>query len=381
MIKKSRPKRIAIVSPIFSDPLKHGGITPVIWNLASGMAEKGFSIDLLIRRANPGSPPPAKLPEGVHIVDNPSRHRATTALGLASYMRQSKPSAVLAAGHRFNLAAVWASRLAPGIPVFLSVHNTMSREAMEKGSFHLRKRMASISFFYKWSDGIIAVSQGVAEDLISRTSLAHDKIRVIHNPVLTPEFLHKSGEPFDHPWFAQDSPPVILGVGRLNSQKAFDVLIKAVAILRKKKNCRLFILGEGPDRRSLEKLAFELGISQSVNLPGFVKNPYPYMRKAAVFALSSIYEGLPTVLVEALALGTPVVSTDCPSGPAEILNGGRYGRLVPPEDPQALAEAILSILIDPPSPELSSEAVKPYDIERVVDQYLEYMGLCPPKGQ
>lgn len=373
MIMEETERRIGIVSPIFSDPSKHGGITPVVYNLAVSLAGRGIIVDLLTQRPDPEKSPPVILPEKIQVIDLQSRHRHTTALNLARYMKHNKPSALLAAGHRFNLSASWARRIAPGTRVILSVHNTISREAEQRGRIQRMKRLGSISCFYNWADGIVAVSRGVAEDLLAKTSLSAQKIRTIHNPIVTPALLDRSREPVNHPWYNKEDLPIVLGVGRLSKQKAFHILIEAFARLEKKIECRLVILGEGPERAHLENLINELGLDELVDMPGFVDNPYSWMARASVFALSSIYEGFGNVLVEALAVGTPVVSSDCPSGPAEILDGGRYGHLVPPGDPHALADAILQTLRNPPDPGQCSEAAEPFGVDAVVDRYLDYL--------
>ncbi|MGB2886052.1 MAG: glycosyltransferase, partial [Dehalococcoidia bacterium] len=180
--------------------------------------------------------------------------------------------------------------------------------------------------------------------------LPRKKIEVIYNPVITPELLEKAREPVDHPWFQPGEPPVVLGVGRLTEQKDFPTLLRAFALVRKERAARLVILGEGEDRPELKALVDELGIAEDVDMPGFVDNPYGYMAGAAVFALSSRWEGLPTVLIEAMALGKPVVATDCPSGAREILNDGRYGTLVPVGDAKRLATGISGMLEHPVEP-------------------------------
>jgi glycosyltransferase involved in cell wall biosynthesis len=182
----------------------------------------------------------------------------------------------------------------------------------------------------------------------------------------------KSKRPFEHPWFRSGEPPVILGVGRLTGQKAFEVLIEAFAQVRKKQRARLIILGEGEQRSMVEALIKCLGLQADVELPGFVANPYPYMAHARLFVLSSRWEGLPTVLVEAMSLGTPVIATDCPSGPREILKNGLYGPLVQVDDPGALALAMQKSLANY-RPCLPQESWKRFEMEFVTDQYLNML--------
>jgi glycosyltransferase involved in cell wall biosynthesis len=175
-----------------------------------------------------------------------------------------------------------------------------------------------------------------------------------------------------HPWFERGQPPVILGVGRLSPQKGFATLIRAFSQVRQTRLARLLILGEGRERPMLEALVRELGLEQDVKLPGFTTNPYPYMSQASLFVLSSRWEGLPGVLIEALYCGTPVISTDCPSGPREILKGGLYGQLVPVDDVGALAPAIEMALAGK-APHPPQESWFPFEEEAVVDQYINFL--------
>ncbi|MCZ6872143.1 MAG: glycosyltransferase, partial [bacterium] len=184
-----------------------------------------------------------------------------------------------------------------------------------------------------------------------------------------PETRKKVQAPLVHPWFEPGCPPVLLAVGRLAKQKDFGTLLRAFARLRRSQPARLLILGEGPERPALETLVRELGLEQDVRLPGFVDNPYAYMARASAFVLSSLWEGLPTVLVEALFCGAPVVATDCPSGPREILRGGELGGLVPMRDPVALADSMQMALAGK-IPRPTRESWQSYTVETVVDRYI-----------
>jgi glycosyltransferase involved in cell wall biosynthesis len=208
--------------------------------------------------------------------------------------------------------------------------------------------------------------------LTQAARIPHDLIQVIYNPIVTPDLQCKSETPLEHPWFKDGEPPVILAVGRLTDQKAFDVLIQAFSHVRENHPAHLLILGEGENRPALQSLIDRLGLKQDVNLMGFVQNPYPYMAHASSFVLPSRWEGLPTVLVEALYLGTPIVATDCPGGSREILQDGKFGRLVPVDEPLILAEAIELSLSDrrvyPPK-----ESWMPFNLDFVVDRYLNLL--------
>jgi glycosyltransferase involved in cell wall biosynthesis len=208
----------------------------------------------------------------------------------------------------------------------------------------------------------------VADDLVTTAGADRQHIRVVYNPVVSQRMIGMSREPLDHPWFCPGAPPVVLAVGRLTPAKDYPLLIRAFAAARAEREMRLMILGDGEDRPQLEGLVAELGLNDCVALPGFVANPYNYMAKAAVFALSSMSEALPTGLIEALALGVPIVATDCPSGPREVLQEGRLGALVPVGDAEALARGILASL-NRPRREAPTEAIRPYTMDYALDEY------------
>jgi glycosyltransferase involved in cell wall biosynthesis len=261
------------------------------------------------------------------------------------------------------------------VRVVVSEHNQMSQTVQHATQLKNRFTPWFAKRFYPWADGIVAVSQGVAQDLSAASGLPADAIQVIYNPVITPLFLEKAQEPLDHPWFAPGQPPVILGVGKLEAQKDFPTLIRAFAQVRDRYPARLMILGWGPDRPQLEALIAELGLAEDAALPGYVENPYAYMARAALFALSSAWEGLPTVLIEAMAAGVPVVSTDCESGPQEILNRGQYGTLTPVGDSRALAEAMLAVLKGQRKP-AAADWLNQFTLGAVTQRYLDVLGLA-----
>jgi glycosyltransferase involved in cell wall biosynthesis len=234
--------------------------------------------------------------------------------------------------------------------------------------------------FYKHADKIVAVSQGVAEDLRTITGLPGSMFPVVPNPVITQRIFTLAKEPQPHHWFEEPEIKIIIGIGRLTHQKDFQTLIKAFGSVKKTRDCRLIILGEGRQRDQLDALAVSLGIEKSLHMPGFVTNPYSWLSRCSLFVLSSRWEGSPNVLKEALALGIPVVSTDCPSGPREILCDGRFGTLVPVGDHKTMAEAILQTLEAPLPRQTLKEAVTDFTVERSVQGYLEVFGLVKIPG-
>ena len=289
---------------------------------------------------------------------------------LVRYLRREKPTAILSALTHTNLTAVWGRRQADiSARVIVSEHNHLSRSIRSRRQWRWRFVTPLVRRAYPQADAIVGVSDGVAADLSRLAHLPRERVTTIYNPVVTPDLQAKARAPLDHAWFHPGAPPVVLGIGRLVSQKDFPTLLRAFARVRAQRPVRLVILGEGKLRAELETLARTLGITADVALPGFVENPYAYMARAAVFALSSAWEGLSNVVIEALACGCPVVSTDCPSGPAEILAGGAYGTLVPVGDETALAQAICDTLDNPPHRERLIERSQFFSADRAVEQY------------
>jgi len=250
--------------------------------------------------------------------------------------------------------------------------NTLTQVTRGAGTDRRRLFPFLVRKFYPWADGIVAVSRGVALDLETSSGTPARRMHILPNPVLTPELASKAREALDHPWFGVGEPPVVLGVGRLSKQKDFATLIRAFDRVRRQRTARLVILGDGPERASLEALIAELALADQALLPGFASNPFAYMARAGVFVLSSAWEGMPGALIQAVASGAPVVATDCESGPREVLQGGRYGRLVPVGDPTAMAEAILATLQQPRTA-VPFEAVERFTRSAAVSGYLEVL--------
>jgi glycosyltransferase involved in cell wall biosynthesis len=353
---------------IFLPSLSGGGAERAMLNLAHGLAKCGCAVDLVLAQVK--GPYVSEVQDSVRIVDLKAARVLTSLPALARYLRRERPTALLSALDYANVVALWARRLA-GTPrrVVVNEQNTISRSA--RNSARRRQRMVPhlVKHFYPWADYVIGNSQGVAADLSQVTGLPDERIKILYNPVVTPELRAKVRAPLNHPWFEAGQPPVILAVGRLTKQKDFPTLIRALAQVRRTRPARLLILGEGPDRPELEALIRQLGLIDDIAMPGFVENPYAYMSRASLYVLSSRWEGLPTVLIEALYCGPRIIATDCPSGPREILADGRYGSLVPVGDVTALAQAIEAGLAGK-TPHPTEESWQPYSLEAVVDQYL-----------
>lgn len=371
----SAPSRLAVLISFSGE----GGVERMVLNLAEGFAALGVQVDLLAIRAD--SAHLGTLPEGVRLIDLGVRHSGMAVWPLARYLRKAKPDALLAAKDRAIRAAVLARWLAGSRLRIVGRLGTNLSAALEGRSGLARwLRVAPMRLFYPPVDRVVCVSEGVLEDTAQLTGLPRERLQVIRNPVVTPRLADLAVQPVDHPWFADRSVPLILGAGRLTEQKDFPTLVRAFARLRKQRPARLVILGDGRHRARLEALATELGVADDVALPGFTPNPYAWMARAELFVLSSAWEGSPNVLTEALALGTPSVATDCPSGPREVLDGGRYGPLVPVGDADALGDAMLHTLAAPlPAEELKS-AVAAYNRDASAQAYLAALGLAGAGG-
>lgn len=366
----SDPPRLAVLISFSGE----GGVERMVLNLVEGFAARGLLVDLLAIRAD--SAHLGALPAGVRLLDLGVRHSGLAILPLARYLRQHQPAALLVAKDRAIRAAVVARGLAGSRVRIVGRLGTNLSAALEGRAGLARwARTAPMRLFYPRVEHVVCVSQGVLEDTRALTGLPAERLSVIRNPVVTPRLEALAAEAVDHPWAADAAVPLILGAGRLTEQKDFPTLVRAFARLRAERPARLVILGEGRQRGALEALAGELGVAADLVLPGFAPNPYAWMSRARLFVLSSAWEGSPNVLTEALALGVPSVATDCPSGPREILAGGRWGPLVAVGDDVALARAMAATLDAPQPPEALRAAVAEYTRDAAVAAYLRVLGL------
>lgn len=393
-------RRVALIFGSF----RTGGVARVMLTTAAGLLERGIAVDLVVGRSHGDMK--ADVPKGAKIVELRRSNRllakgqaiaaniyksgellAWRAPGkirylpsLVSYFREAQPDAVLAATSPFNLMAVWARRLAQvRCRVVVSEHNQLSHG--NQGivwKYDSPPRILGLS--YEEADAVVAVSNGVADEMSEHTGFPRGEIATVYNPIALDKTAALAQQPLDHPWFAAGEPPVVIGAGKLTPRKDFATLIRAFARVRGQRRARLIVLGgprdaakDGDYVQNLKVLARELDVERDVDFVGFVANPLAYMSRADVFVLSSAVEPFGMVLIEALACGCPVVSTDCPSGPAEILQGGRYGPLVPVGDDGAMADAILSVL-DKPLPKSKLQArASMFGVQRAVDQYVGLM--------
>ena len=354
--------------------LDGGGAERVMLNLAIGFAETGCSVDLVLVRAT-GALREA-VPATVRIVELKASRALTSVWPLARYLKRERPLALLSALDHANLAAMAASAM-PGVRTrtVISIHTTLAYYIRDANGWWARMIPRVVARCHGLADAIVAVSEGAAIDFARLAHVSPSRVDVIYNAVVTPALARAAAEPPAHPWFGENRP-ILLALGRLEKNKDFATLIDAFAIVRRTRpDARLAIFGEGNERLALEMQIRRLSLQDSVALPGYVANPYSCMARASAVVLSSQWEGLPTVLIESLAVGTPVVSTDCPSGPREILQDGALGPLVPVGDVVQLARAIDGVLGAKMKPKVPSAALSPYTLETVLAQYRRVLGL------
>ncbi len=409
------PQRIAFLL----DNLNGGGAERVVLAMASGFAALGYEVDLLVCELQ--GELCNSVPAGVNLValepvDKVAGLFAAIRLGgwrglggilfwlasarkiprsfryihdIRTYLQTRRPAVLSSALGKSSVNAILAiSGLNVPTRVFVGVHialSTRSEQSRKSGKGQAYSMVPMFRYCFAKAHGVIAASRGVAEDATSFLGLDPARVHVVYNPVDAPESAHEPANAVPHPWFEADAPPVILGMGRLVEQKNFPLLIRAFAMVRQRVDARLVILGgdkssaeQMAHRQELRELAVELGVGDYMALPGYQSNPHSFLRTARLFVLSSSFEGFGNVLVEALLQGCPVVSTDCPSGPAEILEDGRYGKLVPVDDPARLAEAILDSLSSTPDAEVLRRRGREFSLERAVTDYHRIFFGEPP---
>ncbi len=358
--------------------LAGGGAERVMLHLAEGLGRRGATVTLVL--ADAVGPNLTRLPAGVRLEALHSGGALRSLLPLRRYLQRARPDVLISAHEHTTVAALVAAR---GLPVrtLVTLHNTFSVTRRHAGGGRARLVNALLPPLARRADALVAVSNGVARDFARVAGLEPRRVQTIYNPVISETLFAQAALPAAHPWLDSrrgDDLPVILASGRLTPQKDFATLLHAFRRVAQLHPARLIILGEGDGREGLEALVTRLGLDAWVTLPGFVANPYSFLARAHAFALSSRWEGLPTVLIEALALGVPVVATDCPSGPREILAGGRYGQLVPVGDSAALTRALLETLRAPR--QAPPEATRFYRLEVATDAYLRLIGELMGEG-
>lgn len=381
MKKPEKSLRIAIIIP----HLGGGGAERSVLKLAQGLIERGYRVDILlfekIETLKDEIPPEARcfLLEqnriygfrdrahlarrfGSRILQNLRTDLLGDARSVAAYIEEERPDCILPSLPRAKSATLLAlgfTRLNPA--VIPTVHSVLMNRK--------RRFRKLYSILFPAADRVVAVSEGVADSIALKLGIPRKRIARIYNPTDTAEITKLAHFVPDHPWMSDDGPPIVLSAGRLARVKDYPTLLRAFRQVSQNRDLCLIILGEGSWRKRLEKMIRKLGLQEKVSLPGWVSNPYAFMSRAAAFVLSSKNEGLPTVLIEAMACGCPCVSTNCPSGPAEILDNGRFGPLVPMGDDSALAAAMEQVLDSPPDKEVLMTRAQEFSLDASVDQY------------
>ena len=333
----------------FLPNLEGGGAEKTVVRLLKGLNKEVFQLSLLLGKKK--GPLLEEVPKEVIVEELNVSNIRYAFFKLINYFKKNKPAIFISFLSHANVISILSKIFSREKTKIIVSERTTFTLTPEITKTLQNKILASlflkplVKFTYPLADAIVCVSKGVAKDL-SNFLGSDRKIKVIYNPIVSDELFSLAKEPVNHPWFIEKKIPIILAVGRLTKAKDYPTLLKAFALISQKKKCRLVILGEGEERKNLEQLISNLNISKNVALLGFQKNPYKYMQKSSVFVLSSKREGFPNVLVEAMACGLPVISTDCQSGPNEIINNGENGILVPVGNEKALAEAVLKVLND-----------------------------------
>lgn len=352
--------------------LRGGGAERAMLRLAGGMHQAGRRIHLLLVAATGDYL--GEIPPGVTMSDLGGGSVFGAIPKIAKVLREKQPKTFLAALTHVNVAAVAAAALA-GFKgrVVVSERNQISAKAAAARSLRERITYGVAPWAYGRTDGVVAVSDGVAKDLVKFAGLPPAMVHYVHNPVYDAGLMVRGQAAAPHPWLEDGGSPVIIAVGRLHEQKDFATLLRAFFTLRDRRPARLIIFGEGSERAALEAQIQASPFAADVALPGFCANPFAAMSRAAMLVLSSRWEGFPNVLVEAMSCAAPVVATDCPSGPQEILDGGKYGPLVPVGDDAALAEAMQAVLNNPQAGAVAAERAKVFSVERAAQSYLDIL--------
>lgn len=359
---------------IFIPSLNGGGAEKAMLILGEGIVELGFDVDLIT--ASKGGVLSTDIHPKIRWINFGKNRTFSALLPLTSYLRKEKPAVLFSTISHANIIAVLSSILARSRTNVI-IRESNSPLAEIKKSLPHRIVHALVPHIYPLAHGVIAVSEGVANQLKRMERSKNPfKMAVLPNPVITSRFFSDAEKSVDHPWLISKDKPVIIGCGRLVSAKGFDVLLHAFQLVRREIDARLILIGEGELREELSSVAEQLGIKKHVSMPGFVKNPFPYFRNADVFVLSSRFEGMPNVLLQAMSLGRPVVATDCESGPRECLQNGEYGFLIPVENVIGMAKAIIHQIKNPiRSEEAALHMQKKYSAKAAAGAYLNFAGI------
>jgi glycosyltransferase involved in cell wall biosynthesis len=352
----------------FLPSLVGGGVEKVFVTLANGLSKNNYSVDFVL--SNAMGVHLSALDKEINVINLGKTHVATSFWGLTRYLRANQPPVIITGLSNANAAALLASRFfSRSTKTIITQHINWSQVLINNPSskevlvYYLSK------YLYPLATRIVGISAGITNEIHNMRNIDPRKIVCIYNPVVTTQMLEFAKQQPHHKWFAKKNEPILIGAGRLEQQKDFETLIRAFHKVQSQIACKLIILGEGSERKKLERLIHDLNLTHRVELPGFFSNPYSFIAHADLFVLSSRYEGLPTVLIEAIGCKTPVVSTNCLSGPAEILDEGKYGKLVDVGNVDALAEAIIETIQKPLDKDFLMERAQLFSAENAINAY------------
>ncbi|PSP39470.1 glycosyltransferase [Halobacteriales archaeon QH_7_65_31] len=350
---------------LFIGDLSIGGAERVTVNLANQLAENGYQVEVVV--VSRQGELVTDLVSDVQFTVLPADRMRWAVIPLIKHLRSSQPDTVISFLTPANIIMILSVKLSMISPqIIVTEHG----KKLNEDSVSTQRDLILAKYLYKYADGIVGVSKGVSQDIINWANVDSNKVFTIYNPAISEELITGDSSIPSQLKPQQNNTKIVLSAGRHVEQKDFQTLIRSFAKLRADySNLQLIILGEGELTAEYKRLSNELGIQENMILPGFVDDPFQYMRYADVFALSSRWEGLSLVLMEAMACGTPVVSTDCPSGPAEVLKNGEYGELVPVGDSEAMQNALKNTLESPLSAEKLRERARDFSIERSTKQY------------
>lgn len=392
----NKSKRVAF----FIGTLAGGGAERVVINLTGEFVRYGIETDLLVTKFK--GPLATSVPDGVNVIELEKSGKLKVLKyilklpisnwfiaskwllsgeakvisrlpALLNYVNNTRPHAILSTLDAVNIVSLWTKYISNQDTIYIVRQAIFqSQELMYSHGFFETKLLPVLAKrWYSTADKIVCVSKEMAKDLKSYCDVHQNKLITIYNPVHIGKIIRLSGEKINHPWLINKTVPVILAVGRMVKQKNYPVLFRAVKKIRGYHKVKLIVLGQGPEQKKLEQLSKDLELDDSIDMLGHVSNPYQYMARADLFVLSSSWEGLPNVILEALACGCKVVSTNCRSGPKEILDHGKYGTLVSVDDVDALSQGIVdSLKVDIDKKILRDRAAE-FDLSIASSQYLK----------
>jgi len=356
----------------FSYDMRVGGAEKMILTLLPWFINAGYSIDLVLVKKTGAFL--TDIDPRVNLISLKKEHVGQSLFPLLKYFKKSKPDVFISNLTHLNIVTIIAKFFSgTRSKIIITEHSSITTNNLQKGGKE-GILVFLARFLYPLADKTVVVSEGAAQNLIEAIKINPNKVQSIYNPIDMDRIRILSGEKIDEFWLTEKSIPVLIAIGRLEQEKNFSFLLNVFQTLIKKRKARLLILGEGSEREALEKQIKVYGIQNEVKLPGIKTNPYPYISNADILVCTSKYEGFNITLAESLACGTPVISMNCPYGPAEILDNGTYGQLISPGDQDGMVNAIIAAIDHPeslPSKEKLMERAKRFSAEKIFSEYQE----------